>query len=136
VIVARLSAKPRDLAHFLRKYGEDELAERVLSTATDEELDRIAVLAGHYAFSDVAMDHGGSMGGARALALAALDVLQPERSDLHRTRSEQELSWGLAPQSNEHDLERIRAVRSTAPTYEPNERALEQIREARRTAPQ
>jgi hypothetical protein len=55
------------LANYLRSYGEDDLAERSLRT-TDEELDRIAILGAHYAFSDVAMEHGGSMGGARALS--------------------------------------------------------------------
>jgi hypothetical protein len=59
----RLVPKRRELANFVRSYGEDDLAERSLMT-TVEELDRIAILGAHYAFSNVAMEHGGSMGGA------------------------------------------------------------------------
>ncbi len=46
----RLGVKREDLANFLRSYGEDDLAERSLMT-TDEELNRIGILGGHYAFS-------------------------------------------------------------------------------------
>jgi hypothetical protein len=106
--------KRRDLAGFLRSYGEDGLAERSLTT-TDEELDRIAILGAHYAFSDVAMEHGGSMGGARALSLAALDVLEGSDRDLHRTRSQGELDMGMPEELDEQELERLRMVRLTAP---------------------
>ena len=110
----RLMPKRRDLANFLRSYGEDDLAERSLVT-TDEELDRIAILGAHYAFSDVAMEHGGSMGGARALSLAALDVLEGSDRDLRRTRSRAELNAGMPEELDEEELERLRIVRLTAP---------------------
>jgi hypothetical protein len=106
--------KRRDLANHLRDYGEDDLAARALTT-TDEELDRIAILGAHYAFSDVAMEHGGSMGGMRALSLAALDVLDGSDRDLHRTRSPGELNSGSSPKLSEQELERLRMVRLTAP---------------------
>lgn len=110
----RLGVKRRDLANFLRDYGDDDLAERSLMT-TDEELNRIGILGAHYAFSDEAMEHGGSMGGARALSLAALDVLEGTDRDLHRTRSQAELNNGWPEELNEQELERIRVVRLTAP---------------------
>jgi hypothetical protein len=110
----RLMPQRRTLAKMLRSYGEHDLAERSLVT-TDEELDRIAVLGAHYAFSEVAMQHGGSMGGARALSLAALDVLEGSDRDLRQTRSQAELSWGL-PETLDHDeVEQLRMVRLTAP---------------------
>ena len=112
--MGRLMPKRNDLSNALRDYGEDDLADRVL-VSTDEEMERIAVLGFHYAFSAVAMEHGGSMGGARALSLAALDVLDGTGRDLCRARSSQESSWGLSPELSEHEVERIRAVRSTAP---------------------
>lgn len=110
----RLTPTRRTLANFLRSYGEDDLAERSLTT-TDEELDRIAILGAHYAFSDVAMEHGGSMGSARALSLAALDVLEGSGRDLHRTRSEGDLNAGMPEALDEQELERLRMVRLTAP---------------------
>lgn len=110
----RLGVKRGDLANFLRSYGEDDLAERSLMT-TDEELNRIGILGGHYAFSDEAMEHGGSMGNARALSLAALDVLEGTDRDLHRTRSQWELDAGLSEELDEQELERICVVRLTAP---------------------
>ena len=63
------------LASMLRTHGEDDLAERALS-ASDDELARIGTLAGYYAFSEDAMALGGGMGGARALSLASIDVLE------------------------------------------------------------
>lgn len=72
-------------------------------------------LAAHYAFSDVAMEHGGSMGTARALSLAAVDVLERTGRDLHRARNQAELNWEWPEELYEDELERIRAVRRTAP---------------------
>jgi len=106
--------KRRDLAKFLRDFGEDDLAERALTT-TDEEMDRIAILGAHYAFSDVAMEYGGSMGGERALALAALDVLEGSGRDLRRARNQAELSGGRPEELDQEEVERIRAVRRSAP---------------------
>jgi hypothetical protein len=81
------------LAGMLREHGEDELAERALSLS-DDELARIGTLGGYYAFSEDAMALGGSMGGARALSLATIDVLEDTGRDLRRHRSEREVSWG------------------------------------------
>lgn len=110
----RLRIEREVLAKFLRSYGEDALAEHALVT-TDEELDRIGIFGGHYAFSREAMAYGGSMGGARALSLAALDVLEGTDRDLRRPRSDQELHHGMAEELDEDELERIRVVRLTAP---------------------
>jgi hypothetical protein len=71
----------------LREHGEDELAERAPSLS-DDELARIGALGGYYAFSEDAMALGGSMGGARALSLATIDVLEGTGRDLRRHHSE------------------------------------------------
>jgi hypothetical protein len=63
------------LAGMLREHDEHGLADRALS-ASDDELARIGTLGGYCAFSEDAMVLGGSMGGTRALALAAIDVLE------------------------------------------------------------
>ena len=97
----------------LGSLSDQELKE-LIKQLTDEEMEGIAALAFHYAFSAVAMEHGGSMGGARALSLAALDVLDGSGRDLRRTRSPQELSWGMSSELSEHEVERIRALRITA----------------------
>ena len=73
-------------ARMLRGHGEEELSERALSV-TDDELKRIGELGECYAFSKRAMATGGSMGGARALSMATIDVLEG-----HSARS------ALAPQ--------------------------------------
>jgi hypothetical protein len=77
-------------ARALRIHGEDDLAEGVLSI-TDEELKRIGELADHYAFSgEHALASGASMGTARALSLATVDV---------REGAPRELRW-----DEEHDV--------------------------------
>jgi hypothetical protein len=73
----------------LRQHGEDELAERALSSS-DDELARIGTLGAYYAFSEDAMALGGSMGGARALSLATIDVLENTGRDLRLSRTERE----------------------------------------------
>jgi hypothetical protein len=71
------------LAGALRTHGEDDLAGRVLSL-TDEELKRVGERADHYAFSgEHAFASGASMGTARALSLAAVDVLEGASRELH-----------------------------------------------------
>ena len=77
------------LAGMLRKHGEDDLAVRALSVS-DDELARIGTLADYYAFSEDAMALGGSMGGARALSLATVDVLEGTGRDLRLSRTEWE----------------------------------------------
>jgi hypothetical protein len=77
------------LAGMLLQYGEDELAERA-SSLSDDELARIGTLGAYYAFSEDAMALGGSMGGARALSLATIDVLEDTGRELRLSRSERE----------------------------------------------
>ena len=79
----------------LRSHGEDDLAKRALSL-TDAELARIRELAANYAFSEEALAFsGGSMGGARALSIATIDVLEGTPRDLRwpRTELEREMGW-------------------------------------------
>jgi hypothetical protein len=74
------------LALDLRTYGEDALAERVL-TACDVELEAIWSRAGRYALSpELAAPSGASMLIARAVALAAVDVLESEPKPLRWKR--------------------------------------------------
>ena len=63
----------------LRQHGEDDLAERALCLS-DDELARIGTLGAYYAFSEDTVALGGSMGGARALSLATIDVLEDRSS--------------------------------------------------------
>jgi hypothetical protein len=55
---------------------------------SDDELARIGTLGAYYAFSEDAMELGGSMGGARALSLASIDVLEDTGRDLRQSRTE------------------------------------------------
>jgi hypothetical protein len=93
----------------LRSHGENRLAERALSV-TDEELERIGELGGCYAFSERAMATGGSMGGARALSMATIDVLEGAPRDLRWPRSELEREMGWYDASDA-EFARDRAVR-------------------------
>jgi hypothetical protein len=77
----------------LRSHGEDDLAERVASI-TDDELTRIERLGAYCAFSEDALALHGSMGGARALSLATIDVLEGTGKDLRRHHTDRELAWG------------------------------------------
>lgn len=100
------------LASMLRSHGENELAERALC-ATDDELARIGRLGGYYAFSDDAMALGGSMGGTRALALAAIDVLENTGRNLRRSRTERERD-PARPDKFADDAARDRVLRAHA----------------------
>jgi hypothetical protein len=93
----------------LRSHGEDELAERALSL-TDDELKRIGELGGCYAFGERAMATGGSMGGARALSMATIDVLEGTPRDLRWPRSDREREAGWYDLSDA-GFARDRAVR-------------------------
>jgi len=79
------------LASLLRTHGENELAERALSV-TDAELERIGELADRYFLP--AGVNGGSMGGARAVSWAAIDVLEGTPRDLRVPRTELERDVG------------------------------------------
>lgn len=87
--IARLGVSHEALAGMLRQHGEDVVAERALSLS-DDELARVGTLGAYYAFSEDAMALGGSIGGARALSLAAIDVLEDTGRDLRWSRSEWE----------------------------------------------
>jgi len=101
------------LAGMLREYGEDDLAERALSLS-DDELARIGTLGGYYAFSEDAIALGGSMGGARALSLATIDVLEDTGRDLRRHHSEREVSWGFSEEPDAKDRAQDRELRRHA----------------------
>lgn len=74
------------LAIDLRTYGEDDAADRVLSLS-DEDLARIWERADHYVYSDEhALASGRSMLIGKALALAAVDVLEGAPRELRWKR--------------------------------------------------
>jgi CDI immunity proteins len=97
----------------LRKHGEDDLAERALSVS-DDELARIGTLGNYYAFSEDAMALGGSMGGARALSLATIDVLESAGRDLRLSRTEWERGGRSFDRFAKDDVVRDRELRRHA----------------------
>ena len=112
-MVTRMRVTREALASMLRQYGEDVLAGRALSLS-DDELARIGTLGGYYAFSEDAMALGGSMGGARALSLATIDVLESTRRDLRVSRHERELEGSSSDEWAEVDVVRDRGLRRNA----------------------
>ncbi len=111
--MAKLGVSREVLAGMLRQHGEDELAGRALSSS-DDELARIGTLGAYYAFSDDAMALGGSMGGTRALSLAAIDVLENTRRDLRWSRTERERQASSFDRFAEGDVVRDRELRRHA----------------------
>ena len=97
----------------LREHGEDDLAERA-PTLSDDELARIGTLGAYYAFSDDAMALGGSMGGTRALSLAAIDVLENTGRDLRLSRTQREREGSSFDRFAEDDRVRDRELRRHA----------------------
>ena len=99
--VTRIHLGRDDLEIMLRAHGEFDLAARV-GTVTDEDLERIGRLGAYYAWSEdvIALDDRG-MGGTRACALAAIDVIEC---------SGRELRWSRAnePSSEPDPVERLR----------------------------
>ena len=93
------------LAGMLRAHGEDELAERAASLS-DDQLARIGTLGAYYAWSEDAAKLGFGMGGARALSLATIDVLEDTGRDLRRHHSEQEVSQGFSEEPDANDRAR------------------------------
>ena len=72
----------RTLVSSLLAHDECDLVERVRSV-TDDELNRIAEVAKHYAFSsDHAHPSGGGIGTTRAISLAAVAVLEGSSREL------------------------------------------------------
>jgi hypothetical protein len=96
------------LASMLRRHGEDDLAERGPSF-TDDEMARIGTLGAYYAWSEDAFALGSGMGGARALALATIDVIEGNQRDLrwHHSKGEIE-NFGLSrePDAREREIDR------------------------------
>jgi hypothetical protein len=82
------------LAEMLRSHGEDELAERSASLS-DDELARIGRLGAYYAWSEDAMKLGISLGGARALSSATIDVLEETGRGLRRYSTDAERAQGF-----------------------------------------
>ena len=111
--MAKLGVSRGVLAGMLRNHGEDDLAERALSLS-DDELARIGTLGAYYAFSEDAMALGGSMGGTRALSLAAIDVLENTGRDLRWSRTESERGGSSLDQFAEDDVVMDRELRRHA----------------------
>ena len=111
--MAKLGVSREVLASMLRKHGEDDLAERALSLS-DDELARIGTLGAYYAFSEDAMALGGSMGGTRALSLAAIDVLENTGRDLRWSRTEWERQGSSFDRFAEGDVVRDHELRRHA----------------------
>jgi hypothetical protein len=79
-------AQREALALDLRRYGEHDLADRVLAVRPHDLL-RIAARADHYIFSKQhALRSGANMPIAKALALATIDVLEGTPRKLRRKR--------------------------------------------------
>ena len=111
--MAKLGVSREVLAGMLRQHGEDDLAERALSVS-DDELARIGTLGAYYAFSEDAMELGGSMGGTRALSLASIDVLEDTGRDLRQSRTEAERARSSVDRFAEDDVVRDRELRRHA----------------------
>lgn len=111
--MAQIRVERDTLARMLRSHGEDALAERVVSL-TDDELTRIRTLGAYYAWSDDALALHGSMGGARALSLATVDVLEDTGRDLRRHHTDAELAWGWSEEPDERERVRDRELRRQA----------------------
>ena len=111
--MAKLGVSREVLAGMLRRHGEDDLAERALALS-DDELARIGTLGAYYAFSEDAMALGGSMGGARALSLATIDVLEGTGRDLRLSRTEWEREGSSFDRFAEDDVVRDRELRRHA----------------------
>jgi hypothetical protein len=111
--MAQIRVRRDTLAEMLRSHGEDDLADRSASLA-DDELTRIRTLGAYYAWSEDAVALGGSMGGARALSLATIDVLEGSGRDLRRHHTDGELAWGWSEEPDESERARDRELRRHA----------------------
>jgi hypothetical protein len=116
--MAQIRVGRETLARMLRSHGEDDLAERALSVS-DAELIRIRELGAYYAFSEYALSFHGSMGGARALCLATIDVLESVSRDLRWTRTEAERDHGWSDKLSDDELARDRALRALSKQHPP-----------------
>ena len=73
------------LAEDLWRYGEDDLWQRVL-TASDQTMEAIGLRAMDHLLHGQALPSGGSMLISKALALAAVEVLEGDERPLRRDR--------------------------------------------------
>jgi hypothetical protein len=101
------------LAGMLRSHGENELADQVKSFSEDQ-LTRIGRLGAYYAWSEDALSFLGSMGGARALSLATIDVIEGNRRDLDHPHTAREIAGGWSDQPDEIERARDREIRRHA----------------------
>lgn len=114
LLAASLGVSREQLARMLVEYGENDLAGRALSFS-DDEMARIGTLGAYYAFSEDAIAVGGSMGGARALALATVDVVDRSGRNLRpHHNSDRDVCWGFSEQPSEADTAGDRELRSHA----------------------
>ena len=110
----RMSPSRQTLAGMLREHGESDLAERA-STFTEDEMARIGTLGAYYAWSEDAFALGSGMGGARALALATIDVIEGNERDLHWHHRRVEVErFGLSPEPDAREREVDRLLRAHA----------------------
>jgi hypothetical protein len=93
------------LAEMLRSHGEDELAERSASLG-DDELALIGTLGAYYAWSEDATKLGIGLGGARALSLATINVLEETGRELRRYSTDAERAQGYPEQPSERERAR------------------------------
>ncbi len=112
-LVVSIQVQREVLAGMLVAHGEDELAERT-AALSDEELEQIGTLGAFYAWSEEAFALGFGMGGTRALALASVDVLDPDGRPLRRHHSESEVATGLSGTPDADEWERERQLRRLA----------------------
>jgi hypothetical protein len=119
--MAQIRIRRDTLAEMLRSHGEDDLAERAASL-TDDELTRIRTLGAYYAWSEDALALRGSMGGARALSLATVDVLEGTGRDLRRHHTDAEFALGWSEEPDETELARDRALRLRAAEEQQHDR--------------
>ena len=83
LLVPIIQASRQCITYHLRTYGEDDLVPQLLSCST-EQLATIQRRAGDYAFSGPLGKSG--MMYAKALALAAVEILEGTPRDLKRKR--------------------------------------------------
>jgi hypothetical protein len=108
-----LEVSRETLARMLSEHGEHDLAERA-PALSDDELTRIGTLGAYYAFSEDAMALGGSMGGSRALSLAAIDVLEHTGRELRCSRTDWERAGSTVDSFAEGDAIRDPVLRRNA----------------------
>lgn len=85
----RIITEREDIAHDLWSYGEYELAEKVVDEAqvSAEQIDLICTVASKYVYGDqYRLPSGSSMLLSKAVALAAVEVLEGRERDLARKR--------------------------------------------------